>query len=83
LGNAVSFCGPDRIMFGTDACVPAKMGNQPEHIRLDLEIFGKLGLDAKQIETLLDELDWCLGCETELGAEAGDVLAAESLRVFD
>ena len=38
-------------------------------------------LGAQEIETFLDELDGCLRRETKFGAEAGDVLAAESLRI--
>jgi predicted TIM-barrel fold metal-dependent hydrolase len=53
LGNAVSFCGAEHVMFGTDACVPGRMDNQPEHIRKDMEIFAKLGLEGKQIERIM------------------------------
>ena len=53
LANTVSFCGPERVLFGTDSRVPAGLGKQAEHIALDLAIFRKLGLDEAQIERIM------------------------------
>ena len=53
LANAVSFCGPERIMFGTDSRVPDGLAKQAEHIEIDLGIFRKLGLDEAQIERIM------------------------------
>ena len=46
IANAVSFCGPERLLFGTDSRVPDGLARQREHIGLDLAILEKLGLDA-------------------------------------
>ena len=50
LANAVSFCGPEHVMFGTDSKAPDYMVKQKEFLRRDLELFEELGLDdqAKQ-----------------------------------
>jgi predicted TIM-barrel fold metal-dependent hydrolase len=48
VANAVSFCGAERILFGTDSRVPDGLAKQTEHIELDLAIFDKLGLDEAQ-----------------------------------
>jgi len=53
LANTVSFCGPERMMFGTDGVIPGGLAKQAEHIRLDLETFAKLGLDEPQIERIM------------------------------
>jgi len=53
LANAVSFCGPERLLFGTDGRVPDGLGEQTEHIRIDLSIFEKLHLDEAQQERIM------------------------------
>jgi len=52
LSNAVSFCGPERLMFGTDSRVPDGLGKQTEHIEIDLGILEDLGLDGPAIERI-------------------------------
>jgi len=47
LANAVAFCGADRILFGSDAVLPGDMAKQVDHIRVDREIFGRLGISAE------------------------------------
>ena len=53
LANAVSFCGPDRLMFGTDSRVPGGLAKQTEHIEIDLAIFEKLGVDEAATERIM------------------------------
>ena len=53
LRNAVDFCGPDRVLFGTDSCLPGPMAQQPEHLRVDLEILDRAGLDEAQKQRIL------------------------------
>lgn len=53
VANAVSFCGADRIMFGTDGRVPGGIGGQKDHVARDLAILGKLGLDEAQTERIM------------------------------
>ena len=45
VANAIDFCGPDRIMFGTDAKVPDRMAKQKELIEEYLALLADLGLD--------------------------------------
>jgi len=53
VANAIDFCGPERILFGTDSTVPGGMVRQAEHIERDLAIFADLGLDEAQTERIL------------------------------
>jgi len=53
LANAVAFCGPERLLFGTDSVLPGPMGSQREHIETDLAIFDELGLDERQKERIM------------------------------
>jgi len=46
VANAIDFCGPDRIMFGTDARVPGKMAKQKELVDEYVALLADLGLDA-------------------------------------
>jgi predicted TIM-barrel fold metal-dependent hydrolase len=52
VANAISFCGPDRLMFGTDENIPGDLGRQRPYIESDLAIFDELGLDASQKERI-------------------------------
>ena len=53
VANAVSFCGPERLMFGTDCSIPGGLGQQKAHIERDLAILDDLGLDDQQKERIL------------------------------
>jgi len=53
LANAVAFCGPEHLMFGTDSTIPGGLGKQPEHMEIDLAIFDELGLDDAQKERIM------------------------------
>jgi len=53
LANAVEFCGPERIMFGTDSKAPDYMVKQKEMAARDLGIFAELGLDDSQIQRIM------------------------------
>ena len=50
LANAIDFCGPDRLLFGTDCSIPGSLARQADHIARDLALFDALGLpdDHKQ-----------------------------------
>lgn len=50
LANAIDFCGPDRLMFGTDATLPGNLKGQKVCVDSDSAIFGELGLNAAQKE---------------------------------
>lgn len=52
LANAVSFCGPERIMFGTDSVLPSDLPKHPGHFERDKAIFEELGLDEAQQERI-------------------------------
>jgi len=52
LANAIDFCGPDRVMFGSDAWVPGDLSLQKQHIDTDMRILEELGLDAAQKERI-------------------------------
>ena len=45
LANAIDFCGPERILFGTDSKVPGNLTYQKQCIERDTAIFDELGLD--------------------------------------
>ena len=66
LANAVSFCGPERLMFGTDSfCgsggveyaveseLPGDLAYQKRTIDADLRILDELGLDEAQKERIM------------------------------
>lgn len=50
LANAIEFCGPERLMFGTDGCLPGRLACQKWHIEADLAILDELGLPESQKE---------------------------------
>lgn len=53
VANAISFCGPERLMFGTDAGIPQHLGAQKACIDADLAILGELGLSEDQKERIM------------------------------
>ena len=50
LSNALSFCGPDRLMFGTDSRLPGNLAGQRKRIDRDTALLTDLGLDAARRE---------------------------------
>lgn len=52
IANAVEFCGPDRILWGSDSTVPSDLAHQAQLIASDLRLFDELGLDAGQKERI-------------------------------
>ena len=53
VANAIDFCGPDRILFGTDDRVGNGLAAQKAHIERDLAILDDLGLDAAAQERIM------------------------------
>jgi predicted TIM-barrel fold metal-dependent hydrolase len=53
VANAVDFCGPQRLMFGTDGRVPGGLDAQKDHIARDLAILEELGLDEAAKERIM------------------------------
>jgi len=53
LASAISFCGPERIMFGTDSKAPDYMVKQKDHIRRDLALLEEIGLDEAARERIM------------------------------
>jgi len=53
LANAIEFCGPEHVMFGTDGVLPGRLLSQKWHIETDLAIFDELGLDAAAQERIM------------------------------
>jgi len=53
LSNAIDFCGPERIMFGSDAGVPSDLSFQREILTNDLALFDELGLDEAARQRIL------------------------------
>jgi len=53
VANAISFCGPERIIFGTDCSLPNRMDAQKDMVRRDLALFDQLGLDDRQKQRIM------------------------------
>ena len=53
VGNAISLCGHDRLMFGTDNRVKENLGGIKDRINQFMRLFGELGLDEKKIERIM------------------------------
>ena len=53
LASAIDFCGPERVMFGTDGKLPGPMPRQGDHVARDLAIFDELGLDDAQKQRIM------------------------------
>ncbi len=53
VANAIDFCGPDHIMFGTDNTIPGDMKNQGERVQEYLGILDEIGLDEAQKERVM------------------------------
>jgi predicted TIM-barrel fold metal-dependent hydrolase len=53
VANAIAFCGVERLMYGTDSCLPGNLSYQKEILTNDLKLFGELGLSAAQQERIL------------------------------
>ena len=55
VANAISFCGPDHIMFGSDTTVPGDMYNQKFCIDDYMKIFDELGIDEETRQKIFAE----------------------------
>jgi predicted TIM-barrel fold metal-dependent hydrolase len=53
LASAVDFCGPERLMFGSDSEVPGNLEHQRSVKEADLEAYRSLGLPDAQIARIL------------------------------
>jgi predicted TIM-barrel fold metal-dependent hydrolase len=53
IANAVSFCGVERILYGTDDHLPGELSYQKQILDGDLAIFNELGLTPAQKERIL------------------------------
>jgi predicted TIM-barrel fold metal-dependent hydrolase len=53
LRNALDFCGPGRLMFGSDSVLPGDLGHQAEVLASDLGLYREYGLADEQIEGIL------------------------------
>ena len=53
VANAISFCGPERIMFGTDCSLPNRIAGQKDMVQSDLALFDELGLDDQQKQRIM------------------------------
>ncbi len=53
IANALAFCGPERLMFGTDCSLPGNLGRQAELLARDLAIFDELGLSDEEKQQVL------------------------------
>jgi len=51
--NAVEFCGPDRLLFGSDSMLPGDFTYQRTVRTADLTLYGELGLQPAQIERVM------------------------------
>ncbi len=52
LASAVDFCGPERLMFGTDCVIPGDLAGQRARIETDSRIYDELGLSPAQKERI-------------------------------
>ena len=52
LANALAYCGPERLMFGTDSCIPDDLEHHQKRIADDSALFTELGLTAAQQERI-------------------------------
>jgi len=53
LANALSFCGPERMMFGTDSAIPSDLGGQRTAVARDTALLRDIGLDESGIERVM------------------------------
>jgi predicted TIM-barrel fold metal-dependent hydrolase len=51
--NAVSFCGPDRLLFGSDSMLPGDLSHQKEVLAADIQLYESIGLGNAQIQRIL------------------------------
>jgi predicted TIM-barrel fold metal-dependent hydrolase len=51
--NALDFCGPDRLLFGSDSVLPGSLSHQREVLEADLAMYREYGLADEQIEGIL------------------------------
>lgn len=53
LRNALDFCGPDRLLFGSDSTLPGDLAHQREVLASDLAIYRDYGLSDAQVDRIL------------------------------
>ena len=53
LRNALDFCGPDRLLFGSDSTLPGDLAHQREVLESDLAIYREYGLSDAQVDRIL------------------------------
>jgi len=51
--NALSFCGPERLLFGSDSVLPGDLAHQKEVLASDIQLYRDAGLKDDQILTIL------------------------------
>ena len=53
LRNALDFCGPDRLLFGSDSVLPGDLSHGREVLESDLAIYREYGLSDAQVDRIL------------------------------
>jgi predicted TIM-barrel fold metal-dependent hydrolase len=53
IANAVSFCGPERLLFGSDDTLPGDLSWQKKIVQSDLRLLDEIGLDAGQKQRIM------------------------------
>ncbi|NQT88993.1 amidohydrolase [bacterium] len=53
VANAIDFCGPERIMWGTDCTVPNGLSSQGEQARKYLQLLEELGVNEANRERIM------------------------------
>ena len=51
--NAIAFCGPDRILFGSDSMLPGDLSHQKDVLSADIQLYKSAGMKKTQIERIL------------------------------
>lgn len=52
LRNALDFCGPDRLLFGSDSTLPGDLAHQRNVLESDLAIYREYGLSDTQMDQI-------------------------------
>jgi predicted TIM-barrel fold metal-dependent hydrolase len=51
--NALDFCGPDRLLFGSDSVLPGDLAHQKDVLSSDIQLYRAAGLKEDQILSIL------------------------------